>query len=220
MSRRCAEDGPRLFFRLAAASAIPAAPGQANSGTSENGGNMRKRGIETFVLYGVFVCYIILLIKVLLLSRVSLPELFSGQNIATRSVNVIPFRSIMEVFIASSEAKTFSFGNVIGNILIFIPLGLYLPLIKKDKRMAANLLLVLIVSFSVEVVQGLLGIGTADIDDVILNSLGGWIGILGYRLFMFLFRDAKKVRTATTILAAVVGLPIVFYLLFMIKMRF
>ena len=183
---------------------------------------MRKRdGIEKFILYGFFICYVILLIKVLLLSRVSLLELFSDQNIVNRSINIIPFRSIMEVFTTSSETvKTFSFGNVIGNILIFIPLGLYLPLIKKDKRAAVGLLFVLIVSLTVEVVQGIMGIGTADIDDVILNSLGGWIGILGYNLLLFLFRDAKKVRTAITILAAVVGLPIVFYLLFMVKMRF
>ncbi len=183
---------------------------------------MGKRDrIETFVLYGVFVCYIILLIKALLLSRVSLLDLFSGQNMDYRSVNIIPFRSIMEVFTASSgTVKTFSFGNVIGNILIFIPLGLYLPLLKREKRVAVSLLIVLIVSLTVEVVQGIFGIGTADIDDVILNSLGGWIGILGYRLLLFLFRDEKKVRTVITILAAVVGLPIVFYLLFMVRMRF
>lgn len=181
----------------------------------------KREGIKTFVLYGVFVCYIILLIKVLLLSRVALSELFSGQNMVYRSINIIPFRSIMEYFTASSETvKTFSFGNVIGNILIFIPLGLYLPLMKKDKRAAISLLFVFIVSFSVEVVQGILGIGTADIDDVILNSLGGWIGILGYKFLLFLLRDEKKVRTAITILAAAVGLPIVFYLLFMVKMRF
>lgn len=181
----------------------------------------KREAVKTFVLYGVFICYVILLIKVLLLSRVSLLELLSGQNTSYRPVNMIPFRSVMEYFTASSETvKTFSFGNVIGNILIFIPLGLYLPLIKKDKRAATSLLFVFIVSLSVEVVQGLLGIGTADIDDVILNSLGGWIGILGYKFLLLILRDGKKVRTAITILSAVVGLPIVFYLLFMVKMRF
>ena len=181
----------------------------------------KRETVKTFVLYGVMICYMILLVKVLLLSRVSLADLFSGQNAAGRQVNLIPFRSIFEGFFSGSEAvKPFALGNVVGNILLFIPLGLYLPLIKKDKRMAVNLILVLIVSFSVEVVQGLLGIGTADIDDVILNSLGGWIGILGYRFLLFASRDENKARTVIALLSVIIGLPIVFYLLFMIKMRF
>jgi glycopeptide antibiotics resistance protein len=181
----------------------------------------KRETVKTFVLYGVFLCYIILLVKVLLLSRGTLSDLFNGQNAAGRQVNLIPLRSIFEGFFSRSEAvRPFALGNVVGNILLFIPLGIHLPLFKKDKRTAANLLLVLIVSFSVEVVQGLLGIGTADIDDVILNGLGGWIGILGYRFLLHAMRDENKARTVIAVLSMVIGLPIVFYLLFMIKMRF
>jgi glycopeptide antibiotics resistance protein len=180
----------------------------------KNGGIMKKReGIKTVFLYGIFICYILLLFKILLLSRISL--------LGHRSINLIPFHSIMEYISASpGTLRNFAFGNVVGNIAIFIPLGIYLPLFKKDKRVSANLLFIFIVSLFVEIIQGLLGIGVSDIDDIILNCLGGWIGILGYKFLLFILPHEKKVHAVITILSAIVGLPVIVYLLFMVKMRF
>ena len=104
---------------------------------------------------------------------------------------------------SSATIKTFAFGNVVGNIVIFIPLGTYLSLFKNDKRVITNLLFIFIVSLFVEIIQGLLGIGASDIDDIILNCLGGLIGILGYKFLLFILRDEKKVHTAITILSAI-----------------
>ncbi|MFL0245612.1 VanZ family protein [Candidatus Clostridium stratigraminis] len=182
---------------------------------------MKKRErIETALLYGVFICYIIFLIKLLFLSRVSLLELFNSQRTLDRSINIIPFHSIKEyIFSSSSTIKRFAFSNLVGNILIFIPLGIYLPLLKKDKRVITNLLLIFIVSLFVEIIQGLLGVGASDIDDIILNCLGGLVGILGYKFLLLLLRDEKKVRTTITILSAVIGLPALLFLLFMVRLR-
>ncbi|WP_204596977.1 VanZ family protein [Clostridium pascui] len=173
--------------------------------------NKRER-IKTVILYGVFICYILLLIKILFLSRIS----HSGP----RSINLIPFYSIME-YVSSSSAniKAFAFGNVVGNIVIFVPLGAYLLLFKNDKRAITNLLFIFIVSLFVEIIQGILGIGASDIDDIILNCLGGLSGILGYKFLLFILRNEKKVHTAITILSAM-GLPGILYYLFMMRMRF
>ena len=187
----------------------------------KNGGIMHKRErIKTVFLYGVFICYILLLIKILFLSRVSLLALFNSQRTLHRSINLIPFYSIKEyIFSNSATIKKFAFGNVIGNIVIFIPLGTYLSLFKNDKRVITNLLFIFIVSLFVEIIQGLLGIGASDIDDIILNCLGGLIGILGYKSLLFILRDEKKVHIAITILSAI-GLPCILYYLFMVRMRF
>jgi glycopeptide antibiotics resistance protein len=120
---------------------------------------------------------------------------------------------------SSANIKTFAFGNVVGNIVIFIPLGIYFPLFKNDKRVITNLLFIFIVSLFVEIIQGLLGIGVSDIDDIILNCFGGLIGILGYKFLLFILRDEKKVHTVITILSAI-GLPCILYYLFMVRMRF
>ena len=173
--------------------------------------NKRER-IKTVFLYGVFICYILLLIKILFLSRIS--------HLEHRSINLIPFYSIMEYISGSSaNIKAFAFSNVVGNIVIFIPLGTYLSLFKNDKRVITNLLFIFIVSLFVEIIQGLLGIGASDIDDIILNCLGGLIGILGYKFLLFILRDEKKVHTAITILSAI-GLPCILYYLFIMRMRF
>ena len=88
----------------------------------KNGGIMNKRErIETVFLYGVFICYILLLIKILFLSRVSLLELFNSQRTINRSINLIPFYSIRSYISGSSEiVKRFAFGNVVGNIFAII----------------------------------------------------------------------------------------------------
>ncbi|WP_415639941.1 VanZ family protein, partial [Paenibacillus lupini] len=98
--------------------------------------------------------------------------------------------------------------------------GVYLPLLRNNKRVMNNLLFIFIVSLFVEIIQGILGIGTADIDDIILNCIGGCIGILGFKVLLFILRDEKRVYTAVTVLSVIVGLPIIYYYLFMIKMRF
>ncbi|MED1456843.1 VanZ family protein [Bacillus smithii] len=173
--------------------------------------NKRER-MKTVFLYGIFICYILLLIKILFLSRIS--------HLEHRSINLIPFYSIMEYISGrSANIKAFAFSNVVGNIVIFIPLGTYLSLFKNDKRVITNLLFIFIVSLFVEIIQGLLGIGASDIDDIILNCLGGLIGISGYKFLLFILRDEKKVHTAITILSAI-GLPRILYYLFMVRMRF
>lgn len=102
----------------------------------KNGGIMNKRErIKTVFLYGVFICYILLLIKILFLSRIS--------HLEHRSINLIPFYSIMEYISGrSANIKAFAFSNVVGNIVIFIPFGTYLSLFKNDKRVITNLLFI------------------------------------------------------------------------------
>jgi glycopeptide antibiotics resistance protein len=94
-----------------------------------------------------------------------------------------------------------------------------LLLFKNNKRVLTNLLFIFIVSLFIEIIQGLLCIGASDIDDIILNCLGGLIGILGYKFLLYILQDEKKVHTAITILSTI-GLPLIVYYLFMMKMRF
>ncbi|MCD1257638.1 VanZ family protein [Paenibacillus athensensis] len=175
--------------------------------------------IETVLLYGIFICYLIFLMKLLFLSRISYAELFHSERTWTRSVNLIPLSSILEYVRGDSETlQQFAFSNVAGNMMIFFPLGMYIPLFRRDKRMRANLLILLLTSVAVEFIQGLLALGTADIDDILLNTLGGWLGLLGYMLLKRLCRSEKRVRTVITLLS-VAGLPCILYILFMVRLR-
>lgn len=95
--------------------------------------------LQNLLLFGVFGFYLIILCTLLFFSRYS-----------HRSVNIVPFRSILD-FLSSSNGivHSFSFTNIFGNIILFVPLGIYLTLLRHDKRVWTNTLLVFLISASV-----------------------------------------------------------------------
>jgi len=78
--------------------------------------------------------------------------------------------------------------NIFGNIIMFIPLGIFLPLLyEKFRSVKKVVLFCMCVSVCIEIIQFLSEfIGTyrsCDIDDIILNILGGFIGIMLFKKF-------------------------------------
>lgn len=107
-------------------------------------------------------------------------------------VNLIPFA---EIFRYSFESKLFYY-NVIGNIMMFIPIGFIVSSYLKPKKVWPNLIIGIIVSLTIESVQ--LNIGRSfDIDDIILNTIGCVIGYLSYLLFSRLYQKLPKVFKTT-----------------------
>ena len=67
--------------------------------------------------------------------------------------------------------------NLLGNLALFVPMGMALPcLFKKLNRFWKVTLTVLGMVVIIELVQGLLRVGSIDIDDVIFNVVGAMIG--------------------------------------------
>lgn len=79
--------------------------------------------------------------------------------------------------------------NVAGNVAVFIPFGFALPLLFERIK---SFLQVLILSFSMsllaETMQLVLKVGCFDVDDLLLNTIGGCIGYAVYRIFLRCFR--------------------------------
>ena len=75
--------------------------------------------------------------------------------------------------------------NVVGNVVVFIPFGLLLPrLFTRCRNLFLTVLLSLELSLAVEVAQLLSRVGRFDVDDLLLNTVGGCIGcILYYIIF-------------------------------------
>jgi len=102
-----------------------------------------------------------------------------NQRIETHDrVNLEPFKTID---IYQTWGK-----QILGNFVMLLPLGIYLPLIYRRFRKAYNFFVVLLICFFVSVAIELLQLATSyrstDIDDVILNTLGGSAGFLIYQL--------------------------------------
>ena len=79
--------------------------------------------------------------------------------------------------------------NLLGNVLLFIPLGLFPPLLHpKMQQFWKTLLLAAGTMTVVELAQMLLLVGTCDVDDLILNAAGA---ALGYGLFRIIHPENK-----------------------------
>ncbi|MHA6481432.1 VanZ family protein [Paenibacillus sp. strain BS8-2] len=100
--------------------------------------------------------------------------------------NLVPFDTI-ERYVVYRDHFNFDtwFKNLFGNVVLFIPIGAFLPLF--DKRYRSGLLMVtacVAIIGCVELAQMLLRVGSFDIDDIILNTAGAWIGLMLVRPFM------------------------------------
>jgi glycopeptide antibiotics resistance protein len=112
-----------------------------------------------------------------------------GRGYTHRSINLVPFRSIMEYATASYNQSSI-LTNLFGNIVAFAPMGFLLPWIfKKLSRFASIVLIAAGISVMIEIAQYIGGVGASDIDDVILNMAGGALGYLLYRLTILVFRS-------------------------------
>ena len=93
--------------------------------------------------------------------------------------NLVPFREIIRFFTYREliGMKAF-FENLFGNILAFVPFGFMMPILNKECRKTARIiLLTFLLSLIVENIQLVIRIGSFDVDDLILNTLGGTLGI-------------------------------------------
>jgi len=137
---------------------------------------------------------------------------FGGVRGNYRGLNLIPFRSITS-YLTGRIIFPYLINNLLGNIVVFVPMGIYISLLRKSKGVFISLLYVFFVSLSFEVLQYIFARGTCDIDDVLLNCLGGLIGIIVYKCLRFFLKKEERVRSAITVLAAIIGIPVFVYLM-------
>lgn len=83
--------------------------------------------------------------------------------------------------------------NILGNIIAFIPFGIYLPYMSKSGiGLIATFLYTFSLSLTIELVQLITRVGSCDVDDVILNTLGGVAGYIIWRVYVTLRRTYIK----------------------------
>ena len=129
----------------------------------------------------IFLFYLYLVIDVTgvgtLEDLLSYPELIRPEEI-----NLVPFQSGVGML------------NFL-NIIMFIPLGFLLPLIwKQCRKLAATVLLGFQFSLMIELLQ-LFNRRATDIDDLLMNTLGAFVGFLIWLLYCKLFdKTPKEIR--------------------------
>ncbi|WP_010277171.1 VanZ family protein [Paenibacillus senegalensis] len=158
-----------------------------------------KEKVLLYCIYGLFALYLVFLLRITLFKQAGLPNLFTAIGASERSLSWIPFASIMDM--ASTDTSIMRIlENVLGNIVIFIPLGLLLPVILR--REGRNVVIGgFLLSASIEVTQYIFGLGSTDIDDLIFNTAGTAIG---YWLFKVIKGKAKSSFAFLASMAALV----------------
>ena len=144
--------------------------------------------VLTFTHVCVLLFYIALIVELVFFSRGTY-----------RNVNLVPFDMI--------KAQGYSV-NVWGNVLMFIPLGIYAAYYSRKVNVVKVLLFVVGASVFIEVVQYVFKRGATDIDDVILNTAGGVMGLVLYGLFVAVFRKRERANAAIQVVATVIGLTV------------
>ncbi|MDV8113433.1 VanZ family protein [Bacillus sp. BAU-SS-2023] len=145
--------------------------------------------IAGFIFYVLFVVWQILF-------KYSTPLQLFGNREYFRSVNIIPFNDIIN--------GNFNKLDIVGNVILFIPLGIYLNIINPTSKISNNIYIIIGTSLGFECIQYILGLGATDTTDIITNSVGGLIGIGIYTVIEKLFKNKVKVKNFVTICSTVV----------------
>lgn len=124
---------------------------------------------KKFLLHRELI-YLIAIIYILCLFHV-----VTFQDVNYGISNFTPFKEIFRYSFGSPKFIR----NVVGNIVLFIPYGFIASYLLKNKRFSVITILTIIVSVTIETVQYYIG-RVFDIDDIILNVLGGIVGFLLY----------------------------------------
>lgn len=136
----------------------------------------RKICLRREGLYLLTIAYLSALIQITAL-RIGLvtPRWLGG------SICLIPLQTTLQE--ASSGLWPLIY-HIIGNMIWFVPLGIILPCYSDKWKGLRILFCSGALSLMIECIQYVLGTGISDIDDIILNALGGLLGFYLCHLFI------------------------------------
>ena len=160
-----------------------------NNIVKDVGGSMKKQTISMKIGWIVFFIYIVLLIRFIIfkypidtfsniISNWDKESIYKG----VESANLIPFKTV-KMYIKYYD-RINGFENLFGNICAFIPYGVLVPtLFSKIRKPWMIIIHTLWLSLGIEIFQLITHFGAFDIDDILLNCIGGIIGFYVYYFY-------------------------------------
>lgn len=150
---------------------------------------MREVHKKHIIIIGrlLFYVYILLLSYFLFFSE------RYGRDSVTQQFNLQLFKEIKRFIKHREQIGLEGFVvNIFGNVIAFMPYGFFLPLLNRAyRRFFIIAILSIVFSLVVETAQLLLRVGVFDVDDILLNSLGG---VLGYIIFLVIHSLYKRME--------------------------
>lgn len=139
----------------------------------------------------ILCLYLAILSKLILFKYIPLSEIINHFNFTYdeyhwRSNNFVPFKTIYFYLYLADINLNIRIENLVGNIIGFVPFGFILPLLaKKFQKLSAVTVSTFCLSLTFELLQLVFEFGSFDVDDLILNTIGGLLGYLPIKLAFF-----------------------------------
>jgi glycopeptide antibiotics resistance protein len=129
----------------------------------------------------IFTAYLLILVKLIFFKLplyIILTSFKSDYYNIWLSINLIPFKTIIP-YLQGIPAVNIAIENLLGNVLLFLPFGFLLPLLTQKINSYKRIFITAIIfSFSLEIAQLTLHVGSFDVDDIILNTTGAMLGYM------------------------------------------
>lgn len=133
---------------------------------------IRAFGKVLFILYVGFLIYFLFL-----------AEWYGRSEISENyRYNLELFKEIKRFITYREQLGMFAvLANLLGNILIFVPYGFFISMAGRTRGFFKTFFCSMFLSLCVEIVQLITRVGSFDVDDILLNTIGG---VLGYIIFV------------------------------------
>lgn len=127
-------------------------------------------------------------------------RMIAGETISRAQMQLVPFKTIVDYVSQVHSLTDWFIKNLLCNIIMFVPFGILFPVVNKNsqrdikqsnnrKTVIVTLVRGMCLSVAIEIFQYITCLGQCDIDDVILNTLGVFIGLM---LLIFGERMVKR----------------------------
>jgi len=171
--------------------------------------NWKDNNSTNKLTVALFVIYLTALFWILLFK---LGVRFSYME--NRKVNLIPFS---EPSILNGKIN---FGEIIMNVVIFVPVGIYAGILFKRWIFGKNFIFYFIISLIIEGLQFILRVGAFDITDTITNTLGGIIGLMIFKAIEKVFKNSAKAQKFINTIAAIGTVLMILFLSIIINSEY
>jgi len=143
-------------------------------------------GKVLFVLYIIFVFYFLLI-----------SEIYGRTGeMQEYHYNLILFKEIKRFWNYRNQLGIFATAtNLLGNVLIFLPFGFFMAMASKYRSFLSTVIYSFALSLTIELSQLFMKVGCFDVDDLLLNTIGGMMGFVAFSICNVIRRNyAKKKR--------------------------
>lgn len=145
----------------------------------------RILGKILFVLYIIFVFYFLLI-----------SEIYGRTGeMQEYHYNLVLFQEIKRFWNYREQLGIFATAtNLLGNVLILLPFGFFMAMASKYRSFLSTLIYSFALSLTIELSQLFMKVGCFDVDDLLLNTIGGILGFITFLICNVIRRNYAKKR--------------------------